>query len=167
MTKDGYGYEWDAMLVGGPADGCLDRAIAINANKPPKYIRRIVNGEDIERESLGEKLIDFLTKDMVDGNQRVAVYTLREESQNEDVCFYDYMEIVVKGGIPVWNKDEKRFVDKASVKEVEERKALDTELTLGVENIKASIKPAASVSKPTPIVDEDETNDESGDDLPF
>ena len=64
MTKDGYGYEWDAMLTGGPADGCLDRAISINSNEPPKYLRRLVNGEELHRESLSEKLIDMETVTM-------------------------------------------------------------------------------------------------------
>ena len=27
---EGYGYEWDAMLKGGPADGCLDIAIELS-----------------------------------------------------------------------------------------------------------------------------------------
>jgi len=94
MTKDGYGYEWDAMLIGGPADGCLDRAISINSNEPPKYLRRLVNGEEIHRESLSEKLIDYLTRYIMDGNQRVAVYMLRKESSSEEKCFYDYMETV-------------------------------------------------------------------------
>lgn len=90
MTKkEGYGYEWDAMLVGGPADGCLDRAITINGSEPPKTLIRMVDGNPMRRESLGEKLIEHLTMDQVDGSQRVAVYEFREIGEGEQ-CRYDY-----------------------------------------------------------------------------
>jgi hypothetical protein len=88
----GYGYEWDALLVGGPADGCLDIVIEINGTKPPTFLKRIVDGQEIQRESLGEKLIEYLTRKTLDGNQKVAVYKLREIS--EERCFYDYIETI-------------------------------------------------------------------------
>lgn len=94
MSEDeGYGYEWDAMLVGGPADGCLDRAITINGDKPPDTIIRIMDGQGMRRESLGEKLIEKLTRDDIEGAQRVAVYALRGIDEQER-CVYDYREIV-------------------------------------------------------------------------
>jgi len=74
---------------------------------------------------------------------------------------YDYLEIIVKGGVPVWDKDAKTFVDKTSVAEKTETENLDTELTLGVENVKSSIL-AASV----PAENHGDGDDES-DDLPF
>jgi len=88
--NEGYGYEWDAMLVGGPADGCLDRTITINDDKPPKTLIRVVDGQSMNRESLGEKLIEMLTRDEMDGSQRVAVYLLREVDEHEK-CVYDYI----------------------------------------------------------------------------
>jgi len=88
-SKEGYGYEWDAMLVGGPADGCLDRAITINGNKPPKTVIRVMDGNSMRRESLGEKLIEHLTRDQVEGSQRVAVYEFRSVGE-DDKCIYDY-----------------------------------------------------------------------------
>jgi hypothetical protein len=95
MTKEeGYGYEWDALLIGGPADGCLDRAIEINGNTPPKTLLRIADGQEMNRESLGEKLIEYLTKSQIDGNQRVAVYRLREISPDDERCLYDYLETI-------------------------------------------------------------------------
>lgn len=90
---EGYGYEWDAMLIGGPADGCLDRAITINDDKPPDTIIRIMDGHGMRRESLGEKLIEKLTRDEIEGSQRVAVYSLRG-LDDEERCVYDYREIV-------------------------------------------------------------------------
>lgn len=92
-TDEGYGYEWDAMLMGGPADGCLDRAITINGDSPPKTIIRIMDGQGMRRESLGEKLIEKLTRDEIEDAQRVAVYELREMDEMER-CVYDYKEIV-------------------------------------------------------------------------
>lgn len=92
--EEGYGYEWDALLTGGPADGCLDIVIEINGSTPPKYLKRIVDGQEIQRESLGDKLIEYLTKDALDGNQRVAVYKLRKVSEGQEKCFYDYLETI-------------------------------------------------------------------------
>lgn len=88
--KEGYGYEWDAMLIGGPADGCLDRAITINGIDPPDTVIRIVDGSSMRRESLGEKLIERLTRDQIEGDQRVAVYSFRSLGDDEK-CIYDYM----------------------------------------------------------------------------
>lgn len=93
-ANEGYGYEWDALLIGGPADGCLDRVIEINGNTPPNLLTRIVDGQEMQRESLGEKLIEYLTKDQVDGNQKVAVYKLRTVIENDEKCLYDYLETI-------------------------------------------------------------------------
>lgn len=90
--EEGYGYEWDALLMGGPADGCLDRVIEINGDRPPNILKKIVDGNEMTRETLGEKLIDYLTSDQLDGNQKVAVYQLRESGSNDDTCLYDYLE---------------------------------------------------------------------------
>lgn len=97
MKRDGYGYEWDAMLVGGPADGCLDRVIAINGKNPPRHTFRIVDGSEMNRETLGEKLILHLSRDVMDGNQKVAVYRLREH-YGEETCMYQYVESTTMDG---------------------------------------------------------------------
>lgn len=93
---EGYGYEWDAKLQGGPADGCLDRVIQIVGQHPPRIIFRIIDGEDLERESLGEKLIEYLTRNHLDENQTVAVYKLATEPENIkdelEECCYEYLE---------------------------------------------------------------------------
>jgi hypothetical protein len=73
---------------------------------------------------------------------------------------YDYLEIIVKGGIPMWDKEAKRFIDKASLSATEEANNLDSELTLGVENVKAGVKAATTTSVPV-------TTEEEVDDLPF
>ena len=90
--NEGHGYEWDAVLKGGPADGCVDRVIEMEGESPPKILKRIVDGEEMSRESLGEKIIEYLTEGELDGEQRVAVYELKGET--EDRCMYDYLETV-------------------------------------------------------------------------
>ena len=77
---------------------------------------------------------------------------------------YDYLEIIVKGGIPVWDKDEKKFVDKESLK-ADPNSTLEEELTLGVENVKANLQ-ASTATAPTATETSVDTEDEE-DDLPF
>ena len=67
---------------------------------------------------------------------------------------YNFLEIVVKGGTPMWDKDEKKFVDKETIEESKDKS--EGELTMGVENIKANVK----VSTETPKTEESS-------DLPF
>ena len=80
---------------------------------------------------------------------------------------YSFLEIIVKGGVPVWDKEEKKFVDKESLKEDEETKQLDAELTMGVENVKAGIKTAEPKATKAEKVVEPATEEPESDDLPF
>jgi hypothetical protein len=74
---------------------------------------------------------------------------------------YDYLEIIVRGGIPVWDKEEKKFVDKAALTSENADATLEAELTMGVENIKASLQVAETVETTAATTDAEE------DDLPF
>ena len=75
---------------------------------------------------------------------------------------YDYLEIIVRGGIPVWDKEEKKFVDKAALSSDNSDAELESELTMGVENVKANVQAAAeTVEAPTTGSSDEE------DDLPF
>jgi hypothetical protein len=75
---------------------------------------------------------------------------------------YDYLEIIVKGGVPAWDKEAKKFVDKAALK-ADSGDGLEAELTMGVENVKATVTAAKTTSPvATPSV-----KAEDGDDLPF
>ena len=74
---------------------------------------------------------------------------------------YDYLEIIVKGGVPAWDKEAKKFVDKASLK-VEGGDNLDAELTLGVENVKAGVTAAAATT-----TEKSGSTKEDQDELPF
>jgi hypothetical protein len=75
---------------------------------------------------------------------------------------YDYLEIIVKGGTPAWDKENKCFVDKVSLAATEEDNNLNSELTLGVENVKAGVKTVTTTLNPVASSTEDEI-----DDLPF
>ena len=78
---------------------------------------------------------------------------------------YDYLEIVVKGGSPTWDKEAKKWVDKNAVSATDEVASLDDELSLGVANVKPSVT-TATTTKPTkkePVVEESTEED----DLPF
>lgn len=75
---------------------------------------------------------------------------------------YNYMEIVVKGGEPVWDKEKSCFVDKASLEKTANTN--ETEITMGIENVKSNIvaSTATPVAEPTTGGEAEEE-----DDLPF
>lgn len=73
---------------------------------------------------------------------------------------YDYLEILVRGDIPVWDKEAKKFVAKSEAK-AEGGDGLEAELTMGVENVKAGVQAATNTTAaPTTPATE-------SDDLPF
>lgn len=74
---------------------------------------------------------------------------------------YDYLEIIVNGEVPVWDKDAKQFVRKGDAVKAELPEA-ETEISMGIENVKASIK----VAEPTNVAEPEITEDEE-DDMPF
>ena len=77
---------------------------------------------------------------------------------------YDYLEIIVKGGVPVWDKDEKKFVDKEALKS-ESNSTQEEEITMGIDNVKANLQ-AATITEPKATETSVTTEDEE-DDLPF
>jgi len=97
-------------------------------------------------------------------NAEQAKTWLADERTWEDVYAiksYDFLEIIVKGGSPVWDKESKKFIDKASQK-ADTANMLDSELTIGVENVKANVKAATPVAEAETASSSDEV-----DDLPF
>ena len=61
----------------------------------------------------------------------------------------------------MWDKEEKRWVAKDAAK-ADENAKLETELTMGVENVKSTIKAAEPVAEEVNV-----TSEEDEDDLPF
>lgn len=71
---------------------------------------------------------------------------------------YDYLRIIVKGGVPAWDKVNEKWADKNSIKAVEkanEADDLDAELSMGAKT--------ATATKATPAA----TDTVEDDDLPF
>lgn len=95
-----------------------------------------------------------------DDSEKMAKWLSEEEQKRtwRDVYAvkpYSYLEIIVKGGTPVWDKEANSYVDKASVKNPTNDS--ESEVTFGIENLKAQ-----TVASTSADVAEDE-----GDDLPF
>lgn len=78
---------------------------------------------------------------------------------------YEYLEIIVKGGVPVWSKDTNSFVDKASLKDSTESSKLEDEITMGIENVKSNITVAETTIGNPIEVESGNASDE--DDMPF
>lgn len=96
-----FGYFWEVSLIGGPGDGCDD--IAVNFDeKPPKLIRKLIDGNSIHRETLSEKIIDYFACD-IDINQNMAIYILRDFSDNK--CSYEYLETIKMKEFKIKYKD--------------------------------------------------------------
>ena len=96
--------------------------------------------------------------------EKVALWTgdARTWEDVYSVRSYDYLEIIVRGEVPVWDKEAKKFVAKSEMK-AEGGDNLEAELTMGVENVKASVQ-AASTSAPASAP---AASAEEADDLPF
>jgi hypothetical protein len=90
---------------------------------------------------------------------------LSDERTWEDVYSvrtYDYLAIIVRGYTPVWDKDEKCFVAKELINESEAKNKLESELTMGIENVKSNIQAQVATETSTQA-----STEEDDDDLPF
>ena len=85
---------------------------------------------------------------------------------------YDYMAIIAQGGIPVFNKELNKYVDKEEmnkIKEEAEKKRIEEELTEETKDYSA-INDNGIIIDGTTMTEEtkaDETQEEEEDDLPF
>jgi hypothetical protein len=94
IRSEGYGYEWDAELIGGPCDGLVDRAIQLHGQEPPSYLGKIM-GLPMKRSKIGEKVMEDWQLAVLKGDKKVAVYELVEYDDDEDKCKYEYVETVI------------------------------------------------------------------------
>jgi hypothetical protein len=93
IRAEGYGYEWDAELIGGPCDGLLDRAVQLSGQEPPSYLGKILS-LPMKRSKIGEKVMEDWQLAVLKGKEKVAVYELVEHDDDEDKCKYVYVETV-------------------------------------------------------------------------
>jgi hypothetical protein len=127
------------------------RDIAITINRNQNGIPVVSGIQALDPTPLSEdktKLDEWL----IDQRTWEDVYSVRT---------YDYLEIIVKGYTPVWDKEEKCFVAKELVKEGETKSNLESELTMGLENVKSNIQAQTTDSVPAMATEEED------DDLPF
>jgi hypothetical protein len=81
---------------------------------------------------------------------------------------YDYLHIIVEGGIPAWDNTLKKYVPKGEPKDSDDSEdvdALDAELTLGSKKVENATPTSAPTTNTT--VDSPTVIDEEEDDLPF
>jgi hypothetical protein len=174
-------------------EGIFDKIIGIFKNK--KDITDVTTGRDLTiemtRNQKNNTIINAIIPEDAEplsADAELSALWLADARTWEDVYAvknYEYLEIVVKGGEPVWDKVGACWADKATIKE-EEKQELDAELSIGAAKVetpkaapvdaKAAEKPVAKTSstaakapvakatvKPTaPVVTE-----EPDDDLPF
>lgn len=92
---------------------------------------------------------------------------LSDERTWEDVYStknYDYLAIIVTGGIPVWDKETNSFVDKATLTSDDKKSNTDdNEINMGIENVKSTIVTAETKKTVETVVNEEDEDDE----LPF
>ena len=80
---------------------------------------------------------------------------------------YEYLDLVVKGFEPAWDKVNKQWVDKASLAEAEVESADNSEITMGDEEPEPVVKQTTKTTvKAKPVVADDDDDDDVSD-LPF
>lgn len=152
-------------------EGIYDKIIGV-LNAIKKDVTNADNGRDllltINRNQNGIPVVSAvasLDPSVLSEDQDQKTEWLEDARTWEDVYSvrsYDYLKIIVRGGVPVWDKDEKTFVDKASVG-TNENATLESELTMGVENVKANVQAAAASTQTETVT----ASEEEEDDLPF
>lgn len=131
----------------------LDLIVTLSRTSDNKTAVQIIDAglpsplsEDFE---LGEKWIH-------DNKKWDEVYTVKP---------YEYMAIIAMGGVPVFNKDENRYVDKEEldkVKEEAEKQRIDETLTEPTKDF-SDIAESSGVN----IINGNDVKDDDEDDLPF
>lgn len=76
---------------------------------------------------------------------------------------YDYLEIIVKGGVPAFDKNQNKWVDKESLTAPTSKE--EQEITIGSTNVKSNITVASTNTELTNTTSQASNDDE--DDLPF
>lgn len=155
-------------------EGVFDKIHGVVAGlKKNKNITSSTEGRDltimINRNQTGLPIISTIVaqdSDVLSANAELSAEWLADERTWEDVYSvrnYDYLAIIVRGYTPIWDKEAKCFVAKELINESEnEESSLDAELTMAVENVKANVTEAETVTNPQSTTPEAED-----DDLPF
>lgn len=157
--------------------GIMDKIMSgINAHKKHRDITDIENGRDLvitinRNPQTNAIVVPGITPSdpsPLSEDAEMAELWLNDTRTWEDVYSvknYDYLEIIVKGGTPVWDKTLNKFVDKETMStNTEESSELNAELNTSIETVKANMV----ANKPTNTVKKAQTEpEEEEDDLPF
>lgn len=145
--------------------GTFDKIIAIVSEKGdvtnPETGRDLVIhiGRDQNDNCIIKSITDCDTSPLSTDPEQAKAW-IEDERNWEDVYSvkpYDYLEIIVKGGIPVWDKENECFVDKASIEDTSDEEINELEEELEETEIDATdITPKTK-----------KQNDDDDDDLPF
>jgi hypothetical protein len=114
--------------------------------------------------------IQGLDKSVLSDNAELAEKWLANEKVWKDVYSvkdYEYLKIIVEGGIPAFDKKLKKFVPKSELEAREENvnDGIDAEVSMGADS-KEPVVETADVAEATYVADVDKQED-NGDDLPF
>ncbi len=157
--------------------GVLDKIFAV-LQATGKDITDAQTGRDLmlvigkDQNNKGTLQISHMDPSPLSTDAELAALWLDDTRTWDDVYAtksYEFLEIIVKGDVPVWDKAANKFVGKNAVAAATDTTAsLDEELSLGVQNVKPTVT-AASAPATTPAVEEPTVTETEGeeDDLPF
>jgi hypothetical protein len=153
-------------------EGIYDKIVGVmNGLKKNKDITDLEQGRDlvltINRNQNNVPVVSAISPDdaspLTDDSAKKETW-LADKRTWEDVYSvksYDYLKIIVKGDIPVWDKENKCWVAKTDAPS-NETSTSDAEVTIGLETVKSNVQ-AATASAPTAPA----ASTASEDDLPF
>jgi hypothetical protein len=162
------------------SQGIMDKIMgAINALKKNRDITDVENGRDLvvtinrnpQTNAIGVSAIATTDPSPLSEDTEMSELWLNDTRTWEDVYSlrnYDYLEIIVKGGTPVWDTNLSKFVDKETQSTNEtESVELNAELNNGLETVKSNMVASKAATKTNTKQVEEEPDAEDEDDLPF
>ena len=92
MNYDGYGYEYDATYMGGPADGLESSVVVLNTELPPRWRYMELSDCAVTKVPLGGHIL----KRSPGRGAKVNVYLLEgnpsDYDHEDDVLMYQFIE---------------------------------------------------------------------------
>jgi len=160
------------------SQGIIDKIMgAINALKKNRDITDVEKGRDLvvtinrnpQTKTIGVSAIATSDPSPLTEDSDMGELWLSDTRTWEDVYSvknYDYLEIIVKGGTPVWDTNLNKYVDKETMSSnTEESSELDAELNTNIETVKANM--IANKATTTVKQVQTEPEEDEDDDLPF
>jgi hypothetical protein len=156
-------------------EGIFDKIVGVmNALKKNKDITDVEAGRDLVLTiNRNQNNVPVVSAIGADDTSPLTEDTAKKETWLTDVRTwqdvysvksYDYLNIIVGGDTPVWDKENKCWVAKEKADSAsEETSTADSEVTMGLETVKSNVK--AATPAPTSAPATADTSEQ--DDLPF